>query len=297
MDLIELLRHHDIPHTTEHHHATRGSVQVHCPFCGDAGFHLGIRLDGKVAHCWRCGGHNGAAVLAALLRRPYREIEQLLSGIPATKIPKRKTSAEGDGEILPVSLPIGTGPMQDRHKQYLRRRGFDPDALESEYGLQGTGPLGSCKHRIVIPIVRQGTTISYTARDITGKAAARYKTCPGDIETHPAKQWLYHLDRRIGADRILVVEGPTDVWRMGPGTVATMGISWTWAQAELLSKFARVFVLFDPEERAQRQAQSLVDALRFLSVEAEIADPVGGAEDPGSMTEGQVKSLRKWLGL
>ena len=296
MDLIELLNQHNIPNTTEHHHATAGHVQVHCPFCEDRNFHLGLRLDGQVGNCWRCGGHNGIAALAKLLRLPYREIEQLLSSVPKSKIrtPHRLID---DDFILPVHLPSGTGRMQARHRRYLIERNFDSDVLEADYGLLGTGPLGRCKLRIILPIIRHGTAISYTGRDITGRAAARYKTCPASDESFPAKSWLYDLDRCEGAERVLVVEGPIDAWRMGKGAVATFGIAWTWAQAELLSRFPTVFVMFDPEERADAQAEKLVEALSMLSVEAEIVSFPDGANDPGSLPDDEVKRLRRWLGL
>ena len=295
MDLIELLNQHNVPNTTEHHHATAGHVQVHCPFCGDRNFHLGLRLDGQVGNCWRCGGHNGIVALAKLLRLPYREIEQLLSPVP--KPTARKHRLIDDDFILPVHLPSGTGPMQARHRRYLTDRGFDPDILEADYRLLGTGPLGPCKYRIILPIVRRGTAISYTGRDITGRSSARYKTCPANDETFPAKSWLYDLDRCEGAERVLVVEGPTDAWRMGKGAVATFGIAWTWAQAELLSRFQTVFVMFDPEERADAQAETLVEMLSLLSVEAEIVSVPGGASDPGSLSDAEAKKLKRWLGL
>ena len=295
MDLIELLNRYNVPNTTEHHHATAGHVQVHCPFCDDRNYHLGLRLDGQVGNCWRCGGHNGIAALAKLLRLPYREIEQLLSPMPKPETRKRKQI--DDDYILPVHLPSGTGLMQIRHKRYLTDRGFDPDTLEADYGLLGTGPLGPCKYRIILPIVRRGITISYTGRDITGRASARYKTCPASDETFPAKSWLYDLDRCDGAKRILVVEGPTDAWRMGKGAVATFGIAWTWAQAELLSRFPTVFVMFDPEERADAQAEKLIEALSMLGVETEIISFPDGANDPGSLPDDEAKKMRRWLGL
>jgi len=38
---------------------------------------------------------------------------------------------------------------------------------------------------------------------------------------------------------------------MGIGAVATFGIKYSETQVNLLSKFKRVFLLFDPEDQAQ----------------------------------------------
>jgi DNA primase len=293
-DLLTILSDHGIPHTTQHHHATSGHVQVHCPFCGDDNYHLGIRLDGQVAHCWRCGGHRGVAVLCKLLHKSSGEVKLLLGQIPASRLilDKRKARREAPKAI---SLPYGSRHLCHSHNHYLTDRGFDPEQLVHDYHLKATGPLGPYKWRIIVPIIRQEQLISYTGRDITDKSDTRYKNCLQEEEGYPAKSWLYDLDRCEGRNRVLVVEGPTDAWRMGIGSVATMGITWTWPQVELLSRFEMVFLLYDPEERAQLQAEKLMDELTTLGTEAEIVDCP--AEDPGSLDEQQVKQIRRWLGL
>jgi len=234
-------------------------------------------------------------VLSKLLRKSQREIKELLGNLPIKQIIRRRRQRVLSGDTKSIDLPSDSHLLQEKHLTYLRDRNFDPVQLVADYGISGTGSLGDCKHRIVIPIIRQGRRISYTARDITGKSKARYKNCPAEKESFPAKSWLYDLDRCVDAERVLVVEGPTDAWRIGKGCVATMGIKWTWAQAELLSRFQTVFILFDPEDQAQEQAAKLVDTLKMQFVETEIVPCP--AEDPGSMTELEVKKLRRWLGL
>ena len=295
MDLLQLLADHNIDYTTEHHHCTPGWVQVHCPFCpGKRNYHLGLKLDGKGASCWRCGGHDSARVLSTLLRISYRDAKRLLGQAPAIVFRPKQKLVDRPASL---KLPSHEAELPLRHRMYLLGRDFDPDQIEHDYQIVGTGPLGDYKYRIIMPIYKQGQLISYMGRDVTGQAKTRYKNCPGEQQVFPAKSWLYDLDRCWDRDRVLVVEGPTDAWRMGVGSVATMGITWTWEQAALLTDFKTVFVLFDPEEQAQEQARKLIEVLALSGVDAEtiLLDPE--EKDPGSLSQDRVKYLRRWMGL
>lgn len=296
MDLLQILSDHNIDHTTEHHHSSPGWVQVHCPFCpGKRNYHLGLKLDGKGANCWRCGGHDPARAISTLLVISYRDAKRLLGLAPAVVFrPQQQKQV-----VRPITLrfPAHEQHLPIQHRQYLLRRGFDADQIIRDYRIVGTGPVGDYKWRILIPIYREGQLISYMGRDISGRADARYKNCPGEQQVFPAKSWLYDLDRCEGRDRILVVEGPTDVWRMGFGSVATMGISWSWEQAALLTGFKTVFTIFDPEDQAQEQERKLIEVLTLGGVNAEAVGLNAGEKDPGSLSLNRVKYLRRWLGL
>ena len=61
-----------------------------------------------------------------------------------------------------------------------------------------------------------------------------------------------------------MVEGIFDVWKIGPGAVATFGIEVSSSQVRLLSKFEEVFVLFDNEPQALKNARKLRDDLLTL---------------------------------
>lgn len=296
MDLLQILSDHDIEHTTEHHHCSPGWVQVHCPFCpGKRNFHMGIKLDGKGANCWRCGGHEPSRVLSTLLRINFRDVKRLLGQAPAVVFRQRKQQVHRPASL---KLPMYEKELPILHQRYLLSRNFDPDQIEQVYGVVGTGPLGDYKWRIIIPIYKEHQLISYMGRDVVGlEERTRYKNCPGEHQVFPAKSWLYDLDHCEGRKRILVVEGPTDVWRMGLGTVATMGINWTWEQAALLSGFKTVFLIFDPEDQAQEQARKLIEVLALAGVDAENVVLNPGEKDPGSLSHDRVLYLRRWLGL
>ena len=72
-----------------------------------------------------------------------------------------------EGKVSTVPFPASCGPIQARHQKYLSDRGFDPDFLEQEYDLRGTGPVGSYKFRVIAPIIFRRKIVSFQGRDIS----------------------------------------------------------------------------------------------------------------------------------
>lgn len=229
----------------------------------------------------------------ALERLPFHEacsrVKEYQGGSRIIRIQGKQLAGK------PPDWPDGTGPLLDPHKQYLKRRRFDPDFLEQKYGLRATGWTGDYAYRIIAPIYYQGVIVSYQGRDWTEKAEKRYKACPIPQEMVHHKDILYNLDncqREIG----LVVEGITDVWRLGDDVCATFGTKWTIAQANILvERFSRVIVLFDPEQEAQMHAKALANILSGRGVTATNLR-LHVDIDPGEFTPEYVEKLRKeWL--
>lgn len=297
MKTLELFRDYNIPHQTDgHKHCRPGWVNVSCPFCvGNPGLHLGFKLDGSIATCWRCGWHPVGKALAKLtgLSEPkVREIMTEYGGTPTgvqAKEVKRKVRAKA------FKTPSGTTPLQARHKRYILKRGFSPSYLEREWGLLGTGPVSKLdninySHRILAPIHWDGETVSFQTRDITGKHPVKYMACPEDRELIKHKHILYGRQDRWKKTGICV-EGITDVWRLGFTAFATFGIKFTNKQIRAISKhFDRVIILFDDENQAQQQAQTLAGELKFRGVEA-IIQTIDG--DPGGLDQKIANDLVK----
>jgi DNA primase len=95
----------------------------------------------------------------------------------------------------------------------------------------------------------------------------RYKTLPDKESVIPSKHTLFglHLLPR-DANRVIVVEGPIDQFRMGPGTVATYGTGVTDMQIQQLVAFDRVTVMFDGNEAGRIGAEKLAASLAVLGV-------------------------------
>lgn len=296
MDIIQLYQDYSVDYVTEgHKHARPGWVNTECPWCtGNPGYHLGYNLDDDYYVCWRCGAQRTIPTLSLLLGMSEHNIRSLLkqyTNIPIIRI-KPKAIVKNS-----YHLPSCVGPLQSNHKRYLEKRKFDPERIAREWSLLGTGPVSKLgntdyKHRIIIPFIWDGRNVSFDSRDITGKDPGRYKACPAEWELIPHKSILYGKQEAWKSTGILV-EGPTDVWRMGTSSFAVSGIKYTNQQIrEIFRVFKRVAVMFDDDPQAKLQAAKIVAELRFRGVDAFRVDIEG---DPGSMKQEDADYLVKQL--
>lgn len=260
IDMARLLTDQGIHHEEN----GRGWLVLDCPICDDVpgGHHLG--WSGTVFSCFRCGRLGLWEVLPALFSRGQQECAKIVDRYRGGSGAHLPASGVLRG-VLRVKMPHEAAPMTDRHKGYLKRRGFDPARLEREWGLLGTGPTGIYAHRIIIPIHdRSGRTVSWQARSISDAAKAKYLSCPDDKAAVPVKDCLYGIEK-VPGDTVVIVEGPTKVWRLGPGAVATMGATVTSRQVKELSSFRRRVIMFDADDAGRAGTKSLAQRLAIVS--------------------------------
>src|SRR5690606_40342887 len=96
----------------------------------------------------------------------------------------------------------------------------------------------------------------------------------------------------ISRHTIVIVEGPIDAWTIGPGAVATFGLSFSAEQKAAMSEFPRRVVCFDSEHLAQKQAKRLCEDLCLLPGVTENVVLESG-KDPRSCDPDEVLELRK----
>ena len=298
MDIVQLYQDYSVDFLTEgHKHCRPGWVNTPCPFCiGNPGYHLGYELDSNHYYCWRCGWHPTVETLSKLINISIPEVHKIIKsyGLIISRVKKEPTvRVKGKAH----RMPSGTGPLQERHIQYLESRNFNAKELEHTWNLVGTGPTSaldglSFKLRIIIPILWGGQAVSFTGRDITDKQALRYCVCPKERELIFHKHILYGRQDKWN-NSCICVEGPTDVWRFGVHSVATFGIQYKAEQVRVLAKaFKRIAVAFDDDPQAILQAKKLVAELKFRGVDAFRVDIEG---DPGSMEQNEADYLVKQL--
>lgn len=291
LDLESLLGDFGIEYQT----SGTGWIQLPCPFCykGDGKFGLG--WSGTVFNCFRCGKLGRLETLSALLNLTPAKTAQTLSKYERdTKgLPDRFNAVKRDlGGVSAVKMPYGATKMVDRHREYLKARRFDPNRLEAEWGLLGTGPVGPFAHRIIIPVFQDGKLVSFQGRDITGKAANKYKSCPDDKAVLPIKSCLYGWDK-VQGDSVIVTEGPTKVWRLGAGAVCTFGAMATDQQVKILTRFRRLFTLFDEDEAGREGADKLSRRLAVLGSHCCIVTV--GVKDVAELSDEDAKALMQEL--
>lgn len=286
--LTDFLQQYGVDHRLggQHHHVSHGWVGVDCPDCSpDSGrYRLGIHTEGLYSTCWSCGPKGTAWILSILSGVPYGEVRELL-GDRGGKGP-RIAQAASERLIRPKPLI----PLQRPHREYLAGRGFDPDTLVQLWGLLCTN-FQCIKHpwKVFIPVIYRGREVSWTCRSISDRGGMRYSAAKAHEESVPAKSILYGMDYCRHA--IIAVEGPADVWRIGPGAAATFGSSWTPEQAALIASFPLRVVCFDNEPAAQTRAKRLCETLAPLP--GETIRATLRAKDPGSASEREVTKLRR----
>lgn len=287
-----------------HKHHRPGWVNVDCPFCvHNPGYHLGFNEDGKYFYCWSCGKDNAWSIkktLSTLLHISESEASRLAKEYNIFRGKRRIEKPKIKVNHKPFKFPSDTGPMKRNHKKYLEKRGFDPDYLEKEWGVLGTGPASyldnvDYSHRLLTPIYWEGRIVSFQTRDITDKQSPKYKTCPEEREKVHHKHILYRSPNLIYWKREtgICVEGKFDVWRFGPIGFATFGIEYMPEQVWVMAKlFKRIFTAFDPEPQAQKKAEDMRGELRFRGVECHNIDLLS---DPGALPQKEANYIVKQI--
>lgn len=292
----------------ERHHRD-GWANVPCPHCtGNPGYHLGFNLDEGYYHCHRCGGHSIDYILSRLLNVSQDQAKQIAKDYGVLKRTSNQTQSNKAIKIgtKKFEFPSDTTELEPQHLRYLKKRNYDPVYLQREYGLLGTGPGSalydktteksiSYKFRILAPIYWEGKLVSFQTRDYTDKQKLKYLTCPEEREIIFHKDILYRAPEPDDGPVGVCVEGITDVWRLGNAAFATFGTAYTPQQVRVMAKlFKKIFVIFDPESQAQRNAHRLVGRLKFRGVEAEnILLP----SDPGDLSPEEAVDLMKRLSV
>lgn len=284
-NIIEYLDSRNIPYSTSGKNVSQGWIGIQCPFCGDKSNHLGINLSSKATSCFICGKHSIFDLIKELDNCSFGQAKNTIGKFgggyvePYQDTPNRPTKVILPGK--PLLLPL--------HRQFLINRNFDPDHILQTYQVRSVGLVGRYKHRLIIPIFDNRRITGFTARDVTGKAAVKYISIENEKAIVSVKDSLYNLNR-CTSDTVIVVEGATDVWRIGKNSCATFGIGTSKPQLFQLSKFKRIFILFDAEEEAQKRADKLAVALAPLSRVHVLYLEQG---DPADMKPDDVNQLRK----
>ena len=305
-DIIQYFEDNDIEYWTKGKNIAKGNIAITCPFCGDHHYsgnnHCGVHLKSKMFYCWLCSAKGYVNNLIA-------EIEECSLAQANTIIAKysgesifpekaytptaNKNTRRHFGEILPKGA---SNQFSKLHLDYLKGRNFDPDVIIPKYKLKCCHNIGAYKFRIVIPIIQDRRIVHFTSRDVTGKTDIRYKTCPDEIAILPMTHCLYNIDN-VRSDTILIVEGATDVWRFGNGTVAILRTGFSNAQINLIlgKRIKRAFIMFDSEPQAIGRANQLARRLGMCIDHTEVIELKEG--DPCSLPEADVAYLKKEIGL
>lgn len=289
MNLIDLLSEYNVSYREHgsHHHTSQGRLQVDCPQCSkDSGrFRLGLNVRGLFATCWTCGYLQFIPTLSEILGISPDALRYVLKTLDYDRKPEDTLPVRGT-----LKLPKGTGPLLKPHKEYLKRRGFNPDKLEQFWGLKGIGVAPHNSWRILIPIHYKGEVVSWTTRSISDNGT-RY------IKAQPHEERIAATSLLFGEDHvrhsIIVTEGSFDVMKIGPGAVALMGLLTSASQIQRIAKYPRRMVCLDNEPAAQKRAVKLCNTLSAFP--GNTWNIALDSKDAAESSKKEIKELRKFL--
>ncbi len=286
MNLVDLFTQHDIPVAPAgHHHVRTGWIGIDCPNCspGWGKFRLGFEIATGRCSCWVCGKTDAAETIATICNISLGEAIGIIRGQPRGFV---YTEPKAGRLKLPEAGELGPA-----HRNYLLDRGFDPDELVKLWGIQGIGPIGVLKWRILIPIHDlYGKVVSWTTRSISPDDPTRYISAAPDQESVPHKEVLYgaHLARHA----VTIHEGPFDAYAVGPGATCTFGLSLTDIQMALMMRFAVRAVCFDATPDAQKRARKLCRDLSVMPGLTELVEIESG-KDTAEADESEILEIRE----
>lgn len=249
IDVIGYLDSRGIDYRAKGKNVATNDVNIDCIYCGEDGKHMGVHRENGTLHCWRCGFEDlprypsfvdlikeidGCSIHEAFVIA--KKFSDGFISEPAKDLYKRRRNV-----LLPDELENFFDPIERRHRDYalgyLIDRGFGhTEIIKYKLGFCSTGRYAM---RIIIPVYAEGKLVTFTGRDYMGVADRdpdhpRYKACSAGESYLRPFQTLYCIDEFSG-HFLRIVEGPTDVWRMGDNK--TVGLF-----SNKLSRFQRSLV-------------------------------------------------------
>jgi hypothetical protein len=242
---------------------------VNCPFCDDNRRRLWInhrygQPNGRYRDTWLAHCYNEEC-----LRNPdYRkQLEGWLIGFQnRAERDKVWQVFQGKEEIVELRphdppgyvVPIEQLPQTHQAVQYLIGRGFDIAELARLYKPVWCEVANSdykeAVHRIIAPVYLRGVCVGFQGRlpfdapkEYYANERPKYYTCP----SMPRGMVVYNWDTARHYPFMVLNEGFTDVWSVGPWATCTFGASLSWRQMQMFMHEVRdkpIVFMWDPDK-------------------------------------------------
>lgn len=291
LSVIQILRQEGIEFTDSGKNVSRhgGWIGVQCPYCNDETNHLGINLQSLAIKCWKCGkkGHFTNYLWTKLGKNATKY-----------KVEKEVSVIQNLNRNRPKQIEMPGSGLTNTHRAYLVSRNFRPDEMILQYGVRSALSCSPFAFRILIPYYYNNQLVCYSGRTHLSNVEPRYLHLRVEECVRGPKETLYNIDS-VENGVCLIVEGVTDVWRLGKGAIALSGNNITPEQTTILlhKKIKRAVIALDPgaEEQAEQVAQTVamvVDDVEILDTASELGED---ESDFGSMAEQKVAMIRSMV--
>lgn len=268
---------------------TAGWVNIQCPFCGlDKSNHCGISPD-NFFNCYVCGETGHVTKLIRQMEKcSWLRAQRIFDSFQQGYHFIEKITEKRERTFLPKEC---LSKFPRNYLNYLKKRRFVPNYLITKYNLKCCANVGKYKFRIIIPFYFNNQLITFTSLDVTDRQKIKYKHQKIDEAVISVKNTLYNIDSVT--DKMILVEGITDVWRVGDCCCAVMGKQITEAQINLIVRknVKQVLVMFDSDaiEQTKKVANKLYGVIPFVEY-VELFDG-----DPDDFTKDCIAEVRKFL--
>lgn len=235
---------------------------LNCPICGDTrgrcyiNHTFGTWIEGiPIYHLAHCHNEDCDSEISTWLREEMKGGGKDRRSVPASKgeasppfDPARmaRDSHERHEKLSHVQS-LSVLPPDHSAVKYVVERGFEVSYLCASFNVgffkANPYPFNLANGRLIIPIMFEGLPVGWIARVIPG-----YTSRPRWMSDEPPKYYfsqgiakanfLYNYDQAKDADVIAVVEGPTDVWKVGTWGMALFGKAMSSQQCQLLCRAA-----------------------------------------------------------
>ncbi len=290
MDIITYLESRGLEYKTAGKNIGKGWVGMDCPFCDDQRNHFGINKKTGKYSCWHCAEHG--RIIKFIMVTESCNVKKAITIAKTIDLEEYYDEESSfipyEGEIIPKEC---AKEFPNIHLNYLKGRNFNPTSLIKKYKLRACHNSGKYRFRIIAPVFFNRQIVSFIAGDVTGKAEEKYLFPPNDKTVLPVHDCLYNIDN--AEDRIILVEGITDVWRIGGGAVGLLGKQMSKIQMQTLidKEITRVVVIPDSDaidsgEMICEQLSGVIDEVMMIYLDE---------GDPADMNPNDLKDLKETL--
>jgi len=295
-DLKQYFDSRGVYYREEGKNVSRNWLGIDCIYCGGEGQHLGVHKEHKTFSCFQCGRTTNLwGFIRDFENCSNSDVAQIIKEFSnysqEMEIIERKKS---DDVIFPSNIEWSISGIA---KKFLENRGFDPVKIQNEYGVGMTRKLSvleererklSYDNRLIIPFLYDRKLVSYTGRDYFDTKDPKYLNPFLEAVRVPTASAVYNT--HSVKKKCIIVEGVTDVWRMGEGCISLQGITFTKYQLWVLSKLDldRVVILFD--KGASENARKLANRLSLFIPDVQYTVLKEG--DPAELEDSEARHIK-----
>lgn len=274
----------------------QGGEQYHvnCPYCGESRFRLYFGHNWlqniRQATCFNEGCTEGEIGYQRMLKLSF----ELTAGSGYADFSVRAASpsvieSQVDMvEMRPPDFITNLKDLPDDHyaAEYITGRGYDKNILGTTLGvgyIDGRA-IPMHRNRIYIPVSQGGKLMGYQLRIVSEDPLRRQQKYVNAMGMRKSRL-LYNIDVASTQSAVVIVEGPADVWSIGPSGIAIFGSDCSDHQLTLIGeRLSDKVIIVALDGDAKTKAIALTDKIRLAAPRASVLMlPLGPLEDPGAL--------------